>query len=134
MTKRVGMVAGCFWATAVVLFAFPCFSQDHASTAEQCKADQAVWGSDHAQAEYNEAEMRHLQDRVPNRTDIALLTIPQLKQRMNEMYECADVVAMEPYHQTGNFYSSVIADRYFGFLKRHGLIDQVMREDAAGRR
>jgi hypothetical protein len=53
---------------------------------------------------------------------------------MGEMYQCSDVVAMEPYHLTGNFHHSVIADRYFGFLARHGLVGQMMKEDAEGKR
>ena len=114
--------------------AFCSFSQDHAPTADQCKADQAVWGSGYTQTQYNEAQTRHIEDGTPNRTDIARLTIPQLKQRMNEMYQCEDVVATEPYHQTGNFYYGVIGDRHLGFLMRHGLMNQMMKEDAAGKR
>jgi len=53
---------------------------------------------------------------------------------MNEMYQCSDVVAMEPYHSTGNFYYSVISDRYSSFLMRHGLMGQMIKEDAAGKR
>jgi hypothetical protein len=53
---------------------------------------------------------------------------------MDEMYQCSDVIAMEPYHSTGNFYHSVIADGYFGFLTRHGLVRQMMKEDAEGKR
>ena len=134
MTKRVGMVVGYIWALAVILFASPSFSQDHAPTAEQCKADQAVWVSDHAQTEYTEAETRHIRDGIPNRTDIALLSISQLKRRMSEMYQCMEVVEMEPYHQTGSFYNGVLGDRFFGFIERHGLMGQVIREDAAGKR
>jgi hypothetical protein len=134
MKKQAGMVMGHAWTLAVILFALPAFSQDHAPTTEQCKADQAVWGSPYAETQYNEAETRHIQDGTPNRTDIALLTIPQLKKRMHEMYQCMEVVATEPYSQTGDFYHSVIADRYFSYVRRHGLEDQLMREDAAGKR
>jgi hypothetical protein len=132
--KQARTATGLFWALAAIFFASPSFSQDHAPTAEQCKADQAVWGSDYAQTQYNEAETRQIQDGTRNRTDIALLTIPQLKLRMKEMYQCADVVETEPYQETGNFYNSVITDRYFGFLVRHGLMSQMMKEDAAGKR
>jgi len=109
-------------------------SQDHAPTAEQCRADQALWGAVHAETEYYDAETRHVQDGTPNRTDIAALNVSHLKQRMNEMYQCSDVVAMEPYHSTGNFYYSVISDRYSSFLMRHGLMGQMIKEDAAGKR
>jgi hypothetical protein len=119
---------------AAILFVPPCLSQEHAPTAEQCRADQALWGSDYAETKYHEAETRHVQDGTPNRTDIALLSIPQLRQRMEEMYQCSDVVAMEPYHLTGNFYYDVIADRYSSFLRRHGLVRQMMKEDADGKR
>ena len=121
-------------ASAVILFALPSVPQDHAPTAEQCKADQAVWGSDYAQTQYNETETRHIQDGAPNRTYIARLTIPRLEKRMSEMYQCEEVVATEPYHETGNFYHGVIGDRHLGFLVRHGLMSQMMKEDAAGKR
>lgn len=134
MTMRVRMVAGYLWAGALILLASRALSQDHAPTADQCKADQAVWGSVHGETEYLDAETKHIQDGSPNRTDIALLTIPQLKQRMREMFQCVDVVAMEPYHETGDFYHDVMADRYSGFVRRHGLTEQLMREDAAGKR
>jgi len=122
------------WILFVLLLVPPCFAQQHAPSPEQCKADQSVWGSSHARTEYEDAERRHIEDGTPNRTDIALAGIPELLQRMKEMYECSDVVAMEPYHETGNFYHGVIADRYFGFISRHGLIRQMMKEDAAGKR
>lgn len=122
------------WILVAILFASPSFPQEHAPTAEQCRADQALWGSDYAETKYREAETRHVQDGTPNGTDIALLSIPQLRQRMDEMYQCSDVVAMEPYHLTGNFYYDVIADRYSSFLRRHGLVRQMMKEDAEGKR
>jgi hypothetical protein len=127
-------IVRCSLALAFARCAVSSFSQDHAPTAELCKADQAVWGSDYAETQYNEAETRHIEDGTPNRTDIARLTIPQLKQRMKEMYQCEEVIATEPYHQTGNFYFNVIGDRHLGFLVRHGLMSQMMKEDAAGKR
>lgn len=118
----------------IIFVSVAALAQEHAPTADQCKADQAVWGSDHARIEYNEAETRHIESGTANRTDIALLTIPQLKQRMHEMYQCVDVVAVEPYHTTGNFYHDVMSDRYSSFVIRHGLIKQMMDEDAVGER
>jgi hypothetical protein len=118
----------------ICIISMTAFAQEHAPTVEQCKADQALWGADHTQTAYNEAETRHVESGAVNRTEIAMLSITQLKQRMRGMYECEDVVAMDPYHSTGNFYYSVIADRYLGFLIRHGLMPQLVKEDAAGER
>lgn len=134
MPKGARMTKHHLRVLIAILFTLPSLSQEHAPTAEQCRADQALWGSDYAETNYNETETRHIQDGTPNRTDIAILTIPQLRQRMGEMYQCSDVVAMEPYHLTGNFYYDVIADRYSSFLRRHGLVRQMMKEDADGKR
>ena|ERR1017187_914202 len=124
----------CVCVFAIASLTSTSLSQDHAPTAESCRADQALWGATHTETEYNEAETRHVQDGTPNRTEIAELNISQLKQRMAEMYQCSDVVEMEPYHSTGNFYYGVISDRYAAFLRRHGLMNQLIREDAEGKR
>ena len=50
------------------------------------------------------------------------------------MFDCQDVVSIEPYHQTGSFYDHVISDRFFQYIKRHGLMSELVREDAAGKR
>jgi hypothetical protein len=134
MAKYATLTAELLCCLAIAIFASRGASQDHAPSVEQCKADQSVWGSAHVEIQYNEAETRHLQDGTPNRTDIALLTIPELETRMQVMYQCVDVVEMDPYFETGNFYHNVVADRYHGFLKRHGLMDQLLKEDAAGKR
>jgi hypothetical protein len=118
----------------VVLLVLPSFSQEHASTIEQCQADEALWGSTHIVIEYNLAEAAHATDGTPNRTEIAKLGIPELQLRMIEMYKCRDVVSMEPYQTTGAFYHDVVADRWLGFIKRHGLMASLKKEDAAGQR
>jgi hypothetical protein len=118
----------------ILLISAAAFAQDHAPTAERCKADQAVWGSSSAHVEYFEAETQHVRSGISNRTDIALLSIPQLKERMSEMYQCEEVVTTEPFHSAVIFYHDVIGDRYISFVKRHDLTKQMMAEDAAGKR
>jgi hypothetical protein len=53
---------------------------------------------------------------------------------MPEMYDCWHAVSMEQFRQTGNFYHNVRMDRYASFLDRHGLIKQLLKEDAKGKR
>ena len=106
----------------------------HAPTVDQCTADEKLWGSYDVQNEYQEAESRHLRDGIPNHTDIARLSILQLTSRGKEMNDCARVVTAQPFLDVANFYLSVVEDRYSSFVKRHGLMKQMVKEDVEGQR
>ena len=68
------------------------------------------------------------------RTDIARLSILQLTSRGKEMNDCARVVTAQPFLDVANFYLSVVEDRYSSFVKRHGLMKQMVKEDVEGQR
>jgi hypothetical protein len=124
-----------------VLFAIPTFAQQHAPTAEVCKADVAVWYNAEMATEYYKAQQALVEDTAPNRTDIAKLPVQEVIARMNEMYDCAraDVPeGVDPqtnrYFQAGHFYHEVFSSRAMQFIHRHGLWDEFLKEDSSGKR
>jgi hypothetical protein len=107
----------------VLLTTIGAMGQDihHAPTAEQCKADEAVWNAE-------------------SKADIAALPVNTLLQRSNYLSACYKVL------QNVNFNSAVwalswqgIYDAYairraLNFIDRHGLRHQFDEEDAKGAR
>jgi hypothetical protein len=65
--------------------------QEHAPTADVCRADAAVWGNSQARIDYFNAETAKHTDSTPNRTLIEELPIKEVKARIREMYACFDV-------------------------------------------
>ena len=110
-------------------------SQEHAPTVEVCHADIAAWYSGELAKQYNAAQSALISDEVPNRTDPAKLPIKELWARLREMADCGSVdEGARKYYDAMSFYHTVITDRYFRFVYRHHLKDQLEREDAQGMR
>lgn len=117
--KRVPLFAGILSLFLLVPLTF-LFGQDHAPTVEQCRADQRAWSADFK----------------GNQQIIDRLTYYQLSDRMSEMADC---VAVDPdrdiaYGQTANRFFMKQMVRLRDFVKRQGLYDQFIAEDAAGKR
>jgi hypothetical protein len=111
-------------------------AQQHAPTADVCRADVAVWFSREIFKEYESAEIAFLRDDVPNRSEIAKLPLSEVTERAQEMLKCmsVDKKDLDTYTNAQDFYQNVIYERYFRFVLRHHLKDQLMREDAQGLR
>ena len=129
--KKLGLLVA-------ILFTVPAFAQEikHAPTVEQCRADVALWHNLKIFTEYNSAQTAWASDGVPNRTPTAQLPLSTIQSRLLEMAVCTDVDKPNhaTYYETNQFYAGVVHDRYVRFLKRHGLMDQLWAEDAAGER
>jgi hypothetical protein len=108
-------------------------AQQHAPAIETCKADVALWDSREDRTEYMRAETVFLTDGVPNRTKISKLALTELIARLDEMNDCANMMPRDDrYHAVADFYHDVMMERYFRFVLRHQLRDQVIKEDAQG--
>jgi hypothetical protein len=107
----------------------PGFAQQHAPTVDVCRADASVW---------NAAVMN-----LPERSK-AKLSVEELGIRQNEMHDCLTVDKSQPaeksaaQHHTYQLleadYTNEIEFRAMRFIRRHGLEQQFLREDAAGAR
>jgi hypothetical protein len=118
----------CFIGLAVI-----CVGQQHAPLLEQCKADLAVWYDDEAVIEYQKAEILYRTDSVTNRTDYAKLPIKTLSFRLKEMGDCWSVSNQDDrYYKAFKFYGDVRGDRYYHFIIRHHLMNQLLAEDEKG--
>jgi hypothetical protein len=108
----------------------------HAPTVEMCRANVAVWYSVESENEFTQAQLKWLRDGIPNRTEFAKLSIPELFARMYEMLDCseADGQRHNQYFDAASFYNDIVADRTLRFVIRHGLMDQLKKEDAEGKR
>ena len=108
--------------------------QQHAPTVETCRADVALWYDANAATEYLKAETLHKSDNIKNLTPIAKLQLYEVKARGLELRDCqsVDKPQFENYFEAADFYYIVMVDRYGSFLRRHHLMEQLMREDAQG--
>ena len=104
-----------------LLFSVPGIPQEveHAPTVAQCQADQRFWIS--------KLEADHGLDDV---------TVPTLIAWEHEMIKCE---AVDPpnriqYYNTWGEATAIEAWREHDFIKRHGLDEQFLAEDAAGKR
>jgi hypothetical protein len=108
---------------------------DHTPTAEQCRADLALWYDVQEATAYFDAETAHINEGTPNRTEAAKLPFTKVVSRLREMGACWRVEGFKDrYFEAHKFYSDVMHDRYDGFLRRHNLMEQLKREDAEGLR
>lgn len=97
-------------------------AQDHAPTVEQCRADQRLWLS-----QFDNPEL------------VNGLSYYQLSDRMGEMSECIAVDRDDQsrvllYSETASRFNIKQMVRLRDFVKRHGLYDQFIAEDADGKR
>jgi hypothetical protein len=107
---------------------------DHAPTVETCTADARLWINQIT--EYMNAEADYINKGLPNRSTLMGLTYIQLIDRADEMGQCAyvDPQSEDKYHRLMEDYGDARNDRLRFFIKRHGLLKQMMAEDAAGKR
>jgi hypothetical protein len=113
--------ASILLAALVLFFSVSTSPQDveHAPTVAQCQADQALWLST--------LEDEHTADNV---------IFPTLQAWEHEMNQCTSVDPPN-HNKYYNTWSEAIADeslREYRFIKRHGLLDKFVAEDAAGKR
>jgi hypothetical protein len=118
--REGGFMKTLLLAVAIVI-AVPALGQDveHAPTVAQCQADQRLWLS--------KLEANHGLDDV---------TVPTLVAWEHEMIKCE---AVDPpnrlqYYNTWGEATAIEAWREHNFIKRHGLDEQFLAEDAAGKR
>jgi hypothetical protein len=104
-----------------ILIAVPTLSQvEHAPTVAQCQADQRLWFS-------------KLEGPESNLDDTTIIT---LNDWSKEMVQC-EAVDPENRFKYGNTSAESVAEksiREMHFINRHGLYDQFIAEDAAGKR
>lgn len=107
------------------------FSQEHAPTLDQCRADSAVW---------NAAVLNHNSESSKEK-----LPYDELAARQKEMHSClyvdpvqvgdsASVARMDTYNLLESLYANEIEHRAIDFIYRHGLGKQFIDEDATGLR
>jgi hypothetical protein len=108
-------------AGLTLLFCVPSFPQqvEHAPTVAQCQADQRLW--------YSKIEADHGLDDVTFSTLVGWGT---------EMVQCEIVDPQNhlKYSQTNSEDIAERATRELNFISRHGLGQQFLAEDAAGKR
>ena len=99
--------------------------QEHAPTADVCRADLAAWKPD-------------LNVWMEDHTSGPIMKMPvnETLLRSEEMSTCAvvdgDGPLSEEYHRMALYYLLPAGDRFHRFLKRHELWEQFNNEDAAG--
>jgi hypothetical protein len=114
---------------AAILIAIPLFAQtpDHAILPEQCRADAHLW---HSQT----------------KNDTIKLSFEELRQRGLEMFNCGSIDSgtnesvqqfdddLKKYNALFMVYDNLRLQRMAAFIERHGLFDQFIAEDTAGKR
>jgi len=117
-------------------FSYPIRAQQHAPMPEQCRADLAVWYSPDMENEFYKAETVRVTDGTPDRTETNRVLLPEIEARMHEMAECRNIdpAHSERYGSAFDFYEIVAGTRYYNFVLRHNLFEQLLSEDAEGKR
>jgi len=123
-----------------LLVAVPCCAQE-ALTLDKCRADAKLWSNSDLQIAYKKAQLEFVERGTKNETEFALIPFKLLIVRTLEMSRCVEIesssITSEQsrlYDKAQAFIESAINDRYFGFVKRHNLRDQFIKEDEAGER
>jgi hypothetical protein len=111
-------------------------TEEHAPTVAQCQADLAAWYNAGMYIEYNKAEAARPNFDTPNRSPINKIPLTELSRRRDEMADCfyVDSSRRTEYRDAMNLYDFLRADRFKSFVLRHNLLEQLIREDAAGER
>jgi len=111
-------------------------TQEHAPTVDVCRADQAAWEDSQGWLDYAQQELKHERDGAKNKNPAAQLSYDELLLREIEMGTCmkVDPPKADEYQEVWRFYKEVESDKYHHFIERHHLVDQFLREDAAGLR
>jgi hypothetical protein len=115
-----GMKIGVRVCAVLLLLVASSLSQNHAPTAEQCRADQRLWQSQ--------------VDDMPE--EISKVLFQTLTDRGHEMADCivVDGSYWESYSHTAVALHIQQSRRLMHFLERHKLLKQFVAEDAAGKR
>jgi hypothetical protein len=103
----------------LITLSFGATPQQHAPTAEQCRADAAVWW-EHSQPK-------------GTMSDVAFT---ELSARLSEMYDCmtVDKASSKTYNDAFLMIHSEMGSRWGNFIRRHNLQQEFVKEDAAGMR
>jgi hypothetical protein len=112
-------------------------TQQHAPTADVCRADRAFWDIKQERMDYFNQATRQIDDNtIQNNNPVAKMPFKEINLRMREMSVCLSVDEQNAlkYSNLADFYSSVQKDRYRRFIQRHDLMAQFFDEDAAGMR
>ena len=121
--------------TFILLATSAAVAQQHAPTAEVCRADVALWYSTQLSTEYHRAQTDWITDQIPNRTAIAKLPLSEVSARLQEMGDCWSVDNHEEkYFKAMDLYDSAFGGRYIRFVRRHHLEQQLLSEDEQGLR
>jgi hypothetical protein len=108
--------------------------QQHAPTADVCRADANLWDNQEDFAAYRAERKGFLTGRSAT-SPIGVLSVKELEGRMQEMTDCySSDGPRTTYFIVLQFYTSVAYDRGVDFIARHGLVDKFYQEDAAGKR
>jgi hypothetical protein len=107
---------------------------DHAPKLDQCQADLNLWTSQIV--DYTKADRAKITLGTPNNTVVMKLSMRQIEQRMIELGDCASVDSSQSheYYYEARHYMRAFQDRYESFVERHGLVQQLYKEDDAGLR
>ena len=115
-------------AAIVLLFALLAGAQEikHAPTVAQCRADAALWSDDYQLNKYEEFRYG------------TTLSWNELRARTLEIIDCIRIdksrEAREVYDSVSHSIAAESWERAENFITRHGLWDQYMAEDTAGKR
>jgi hypothetical protein len=99
-------------------------TQDHAPTKDQCRADYNLWSS---AATLSAKDIAESLDKLP---------AEEMSKRTHEMAQCffVDTARSAQYNAQTASYNLALRTREENFLRRHGLMDQFLDEDAKGLR
>lgn len=116
-------------AAMVLLFSVSSSTQDveHAPTAQQCQADQALWMSKLEESSSPSSGWAH------SANDVASRTLVIWSGEMNDCF-AVDPDNKQKYLDTTEHIFAVMGARQADFLIRHNLIKQFFDEDDAGKR
>ena len=122
-----------FWLLCFVLVSVSAVgSQEvkHASTVEQCRADQKLWLSK-INDDVKAGEAEGLREPVA-----ASISFQQLNFLILQMHDCAriDPEFKKEYFETSDAAAVAANNRLVHFLYRHKFLDQFLAEDAQGKR
>lgn len=97
-------------------------TQDHAPTKNQCRADYNLWSS---AATLSAKDIAESLDKLP---------AEEMSKRAREMSQCffVDAARSAQYNAQTSSYNLALRTREENFLRRHGLLDQFLDEDAKG--
>jgi hypothetical protein len=109
-------------------------TQQHAPTADVCRADANLWDNPDDFAAYRAERIGFLAGK-PATSPVGILPAKEVEGRMREMADCYSADSPHAtYLITYQFYTGVAYDRGVDFIARHGMVEKFYQEDAAGKR